>query len=83
MGILRTIENYIVRRFVCNVPTNQFNKIFPVLYSQAQLQAAPDFVIGVRRVMQARGYPKDAEFRQRLTEAKLYGGRRPVSARRS
>jgi uncharacterized protein with ParB-like and HNH nuclease domain len=31
LSIVTTIENFIVRRFVCNVPTNQLNKIFPNL----------------------------------------------------
>ena len=62
LGILQTIENYIVRRFVCNVPTNQLNKIFPVLYSQAQLQAATGFVTGVRRAMQRAGIRKTPIF---------------------
>ena len=29
-SVVRVIENYVVRRFVCFIPTNQFNKIFPV-----------------------------------------------------
>lgn len=71
--IVQIIENFIVRRFVCNVPTNQLNKIFPSLYAQAQLQNASNLVDGVRSILQTRGYPKDAEFRTRLVESKLYG----------
>ena len=72
-AIVQIIENFIVRRFVCNVPTNQLNKIFPSLYAQAQLQNASNLVDGVRSILQTRGYPKDAEFRTRLVESKLYG----------
>jgi len=71
--VLQTVENFIVRRFVCNVPTNQLNKIFPLLYGQAKLENPYDIVTGVRKVLQNRGYPKDIEFRTRLIESKLYG----------
>ncbi|MFQ5398695.1 MAG: DUF262 domain-containing protein [Anaerolineae bacterium] len=71
--IVEIIENFIVRRFVCNVPTNQLNKIFPSLYTQAQLQNASNLVNGVRSILQTRNYPKDSEFRTRLVESKLYG----------
>ncbi len=70
--ILQVIENYIVRRFVCNVPTSHLNKMFPQLYSQARKQSST-LEDGVRAALQTRGYPKDAEFRTRLTDAKLYG----------
>jgi len=71
--ILQIIENYVIRRFVCNVPSSQLNKIFPLLYGQAQLKDPSDLVNGVKSILQSRGYPKDAEFRARLMESKLYG----------
>jgi len=72
--ILQTIENFIIRRFVCNIPTSQLNKIFPLLYSQAQLKNPSDLLDGVQSVLQLRGYPKNAEFSTRLIDSKLYGG---------
>jgi len=80
--ILSTLENYIVRRFVCNVPTSQLNKIFPLLYTQALLADSSNLANGVRKVLQSRGYPKDSEFRTRLVDSKLYGaGERLVKTR--
>jgi uncharacterized protein with ParB-like and HNH nuclease domain len=73
LGILQTIENYVIRRFICNVPTSQLNKIFPLLYHQAQLKTPLGLADGVRSVLQSRGYPKDAEFLVRLIDSKLYG----------
>ena len=32
--MLCVVENYIVRRFVCGVPTNQLNKVFPQVFIQ-------------------------------------------------
>lgn len=71
--IIQIIENFIVRRFVCNVPTNQLNKIFPSLYTQSQLKNSSDLADGLRTVLQTRNYPRDDEFKARLIESKLYG----------
>lgn len=71
LEVLRIIENFVVRRYVCNVPTSHYNKMFPFLYSWAKDQA--NFIDGVRAELQRREYPKDSLFRSRLIEAKLYG----------
>jgi len=71
--IIQAIENYVVRRFVCNIPSSQLNKIFPLLYQQAQLKSSSNLADGVQLILQSRGYPKDAEFRARLINSKLYG----------
>lgn len=70
--ILQLLENYLMRRFVCNYPTNQINRNFPGLYNQALLLSS-DLTEGVKLFLQQRGYPKDVEFRSRLVESKLYG----------
>jgi hypothetical protein len=80
--ILSTIENYVIRRFVCFIPTNQFNKIFPSLYNQIKREAHPSTLAGVRSILAGRGYPKDVEFRKALVENSLYGsGDRQVKVR--
>ena len=71
--ILKVIENFMVRRFVCNVPTNQLNKIFPTLYIQAKKYDSNNLLNGVKKALQTKGYPKDAQFQERLTDVKLYG----------
>lgn len=73
LDILRTLENFIMRRFVCNIPSNELIGIFPSLYEQAKNKNPSDLANGVRIVLQARNYPKDAEFKARLIESKLYG----------
>jgi len=72
-SIINVIENYVVRRFVCFIPTNQFNKIFPGLYNQIRREAHPSILAGVRAILAGRGYPKDVEFRKSLVENSLYG----------
>jgi hypothetical protein len=80
--ILQTLENYIVRRFVCNIPTSHYNKMFPFLYGWAKANNPGDFVAGVRAELQKRDYPRDSQFRSRLTDAKLYGtGERTIKTK--
>ncbi len=80
--ILKTLENYLIRRFVCNVPTNQLNKIFPSVYLQLVENYSGNLVEGFKTILQGKGYPKDNEFRLRFKETKLYGaGDRQVKTR--
>jgi uncharacterized protein with ParB-like and HNH nuclease domain len=72
--ILKTLENYLLRRFVCNVPSNQLNKIFPIVYPQIISKYADNIVEGFKSILQGRGYPKDNEFYLRFRETKFYGG---------
>lgn len=71
--ILKTIENYLIRRFVCGIPTNQLNKIFPSLIPNLESKYPDDIMNGVKSVLQTKGYPKNPEFKQRIIESKLYG----------
>lgn len=72
--ILNTLENYLIRRFVCGVPTNQLNKIFPTIYPQLASKYSNDMASGFRSLLQDKGYPKNNEFYLRFKESKLYGG---------
>ncbi len=71
--ILKTLENYLIRRFVCNVPTNQLNKIFPAVYPLLITKHQDNHADGVKAILQSRGYPKDTEFYTRFKETKFYG----------
>ncbi len=72
-SIVQTIENYVIRRFVCSIPTNQFNKIFPGLHNQIKREAHPSVSAGTKAILAGRGYPRDLEFRRALLESSLYG----------
>jgi len=71
--VLKTIENYLIRRFVCNIPTNQLNKIFPTVYPLLISKYQDNLPEGVKTILQSRGYPKDSEFFLRFKETKFYG----------
>ena len=73
ISILKTLENYLIRRFVCNVPTNQLNKIFTAVYPQLIAKHQDNFAEGIKIILQSRGYPKDNEFYSRFKETKFYG----------
>ena len=73
VNVLKVIENFMIRRFVCNIPTYGLNKIFPPLYSQVHNTEMENIVNGVKKILQTKGYPKDVEFRTRLLDVKLYG----------
>ncbi len=79
-GVLDTIENFMMRRWVCGEPTYTLNKLFPSLYTQSK--ARGNFVEGLRAILASRKYPKDAEFRDKLTNSALYAvGERLQKAR--
>jgi uncharacterized protein with ParB-like and HNH nuclease domain len=72
--ILKTLENYLIRRFVCSIPTNQLNKIFPTVYPLINSKYSDNIIEGFKTILQGRGYPKDNEFFIRFRESRFYGG---------
>jgi uncharacterized protein with ParB-like and HNH nuclease domain len=79
VSVLQVLENFILRRFVCNIQTRGLNRIFALLYSQVSKGTdlgSDNFVERLKLTLQNRDYPKDAEFRARLVDVKLYGGNR-------
>jgi uncharacterized protein with ParB-like and HNH nuclease domain len=77
--ILETLESFILRRFVCGVPTNTLNKIFPTLYSQA-LQSG-DLVCGLKTVLATKNFPRDLEFQEKFVSTRFYGGDRAIKGK--
>jgi hypothetical protein len=74
--ILATLENFILRRYVCRTLRAELNKLFPTLFKNAQNYNS--IAKGVREILAARSYPSDLQFRTDLAESVLYGtgGRR-------
>ena len=69
LGILTTVENYIVRRVLAGEATNFLNKLFPGLWGQID-KANP--VDSLRLLLAVRGYPSDARLRAALATRSLY-----------
>jgi hypothetical protein len=84
IAIFQVLENFILRRFVCNVQTRGLNRIFALLYSQVAKDVdivSGSFVDRLKINLQTKDYPKDAEFRERLVDVKLYGSNRSEKAK--
>ncbi len=79
ISVLQILENFILRRFVCNVHTRGLPKIFTFLYSQVSKDtalASETFIGRLKLALQNRDYPEDSEFKTRLMEVDLYGKNR-------
>jgi uncharacterized protein with ParB-like and HNH nuclease domain len=72
-SLLSILQHFVIRRFICNIPTNALNKIFPNLFKQAKLRNSRDLIKGVCVELQSKNYPRDEEFKNRLIESRLYG----------
>lgn len=77
--VLAIVENFIIRRFVCDIQTRELNKLFSALYSQSIKKSETEsktFLESLTGILQNRDYPKDAEFKSKLIARKLYGDNR-------
>jgi len=72
--LLKLLENYLIRRFVCGLPTNQLNKVFPTVIISLNTNFQGRFIEGIKSILPTKGYPKNSAFRKSILESKLYGG---------
>ncbi|MEK4131267.1 DUF262 domain-containing HNH endonuclease family protein [Solibacillus sp. FSL W8-0474] len=72
--ILSIIDNFIVRRYVCNIESKPLNKMFGSLYNQLKPYSESDSIQELKAFLQVRGYPKDTEVLHELKNSPLYGG---------
>lgn len=82
--ILAILENFILRRFICDVPTRGLNRVFIRLYSATQKDQGLTglrFVDCLKSSLQTQGYPSDSEFEKGLQTTPLYGGNRSEKGR--
>lgn len=73
LQVLSIVENFVIRRFVCNVPSNQFNRIFPSLYSQIVSSNVDNFIQGLTKILEVKDYPKDVLFKTKFADSSFYG----------
>jgi len=72
LAVLDTLESFLIRRFVCGVPTNTLRKIFVSLFALAS--GSGEFVNRVRNVLADKSFPGDMAFREQFATMSLYGG---------
>lgn len=71
--VLKTIDNYIIRRFICNIDTNRLKSAFKNVYNEIKQDYKDNVVYGLKQVLKDRGYPNDIKFNKNFLQRDLYG----------
>ncbi len=75
LKILKLIESYVLRRSICDIPTNALNKIFANLYSKISLnrdEYIESLEIALCNLEGNQRFPKNSELTQALQSKPLY-----------
>lgn len=67
--ILRTVENYVVRRFLCGKQANYLNNMFPTLWDDIDFERLPQ---SFHELLATKQYPTDYDVRNATRSAKMY-----------
>ena len=68
---LDLLESFLVRRLVCNMPTNQLRRMLPPVFDSAG-GGSPGFIEGLRKQLGGKRCPSDDEFSKSLATSPLY-----------
>jgi uncharacterized protein with ParB-like and HNH nuclease domain len=71
LDLLNVLENFLVRRFVCNTPSVGLNRVFSALCQHIQGENIV-IVQYVKDFLQTKHYPTDEEFKRDLEKSRLY-----------
>ncbi|GAB1444309.1 DUF262 domain-containing protein [Ignavibacteriales bacterium] len=71
---LEILENYLIRRYIMGIATNQLNKIFPALIAVVKVKNGDEIAKAAAEFLTTKGYPKDSEIVRDIAERKMYGG---------
>lgn len=72
--VLEILENYLIRRYIVGIATNQLNKIFPSLIAALKDKNGEDIAKVTTEFLSTKGYPKNSDIERYIVERKLYGG---------
>ena len=76
--ILNMVENFLIRRFICKIPSGALNKIFLTLYPQTlkkQKASQISFTDALAQTLAMKGYPKDEDFEKKFANENLYANK--------
>lgn len=73
-SVLKTIESYVIRRFVSKIPTHSLNRLFAELCKLPTTNIDEDLVsnLAKKENWAAQYWPKDAEFKEQFHTAPVY-----------
>ena len=71
--ILKTIENFLIRRFVCNIPTNSLSKEFSSVCLSLINNKPDNLVKAIKEALQSKSYPTDINFFNEFQQKRFYG----------
>lgn len=71
--ILDMIENYFIRRYLCNYPRKAESREMPRLHRQIHTEYDGNYLMGLPRIFQRRGYPSNEEVMVSIATYRLYG----------
>jgi len=74
VSFLELLENYLIRRYIMGIATNQLNKIFPALITVVKERSGEEIAKVAAEFLTTKGYPKDSDIVRDIAERKLYGG---------
>lgn len=75
LGLLKVLENYMVRRFICDEPNSTITTVFAYLWNNIQTEIATSelsFVDSLKKVLVTKSYPPDRNIRSSVKKVKLY-----------
>ncbi|MEB3120824.1 MAG: DUF262 domain-containing HNH endonuclease family protein [Snowella sp.] len=73
LHILKTLENYLVRRYIAGESTNYLSQVFPVLWNDIfKEKSNQNIKEATEKLLASKRYPSDQEIRESIKKAKLY-----------
>jgi len=73
LQILKMVEGYVFRRFVCDMKTNALNKVFANLYKSIDKNNyVESFYLALNQLKTYKRFPKNDEFREQLLIRDFY-----------
>ncbi len=73
VDVLRILENYLIRRAICNYHTYQLKDIFSsFLKNKLQDEMDVDIITSLKNHLQGKNYPDDKKFEESIKEKELY-----------
>jgi uncharacterized protein with ParB-like and HNH nuclease domain len=75
LDLLKILENYMVRRFICNESNSNLTTVFAYLWNNINTEKATSelsFVEALKKVLVTKSYPPDRNIRSSVRKVKLY-----------